>query len=276
MQAALNNYVNYVNNHDSYKTHSPSSKTNHSLKKITDVANDALVLLPTAITLNHPIDNRDHVIVCACALILLIAGKINLSATQNKQDPDQKKIMETCEKVSEWIAKTSIMYAALSKVNGYIHEGGHALAALACFVKAHPIITVDWLDGETVSNLSNGMTSFGKLLGKESSKLLIHGAGLFAQGLFSLGEFIVAHQLQETVPLASQALNYHAFTNLLSMGSHALDTFINPDEPSDYIALSKLGNIPPALAIALFIGIPLCTYLGYKYFENKSNCHKIS
>ena len=49
----------------------------------------------------------------------------------------------------------------------WLHESGHALAAMACFLKANPKVRVfPFFRGDTEFAISNGFTFFGRFLGK--------------------------------------------------------------------------------------------------------------
>ncbi len=158
----------------------------------------------------------------------------------------------------------------------FIHELGHALTALACYVQANPIITVGWESGKTGLDLTHGITCFGKLLGKETADIFIAGAGLLSGGIFALSEFSLAHQIHDRYPQISELLNYHGFSHLVITGSYAILNYLQSvnsvtDPTNDFATLQKLGNIHPALTLALCAGIPLCTYLGYKYLEHQKD-----
>lgn len=142
----------------------------------------------------------------------------------------------------------------------WIHEGGHALASLACFLNSHPTIHITpFLRGNTEFAISNGFTFLGRLLGRERSLLVVFAAGIAASTAAALAEFGLAHSFQDTHPALAEILNACGLTQLFNdvlYGILALgaDRF-NSDHDLAY--LWQNGDIHPLLPLALMIALPL-------------------
>jgi hypothetical protein len=171
--------------------------------------------------------------------------------------------------IAKGIAQLSIINTLLLKPSNLIHECGHAIAAMTCFVKASPKIVVKWATGMTEYYSSYGLTKFGGFLGEETAKLFVTAAGLFAPALFALGEFGLAHGLHESHPWISDALNYHGLSQLFNLGLYGISAFFSSNMAlaNDFMYLWYMGDIHPLIPMVLLVGIPLCAFAAFKYLE---------
>jgi hypothetical protein len=259
-----------------------------TLEKISHVANHVFIHLGTALAINLAFDFAfgvlilpvsAHVLTIACvvSLVVVIAIKVgklaynyfNPDSSKSKQAPSES--VSWADTLAKGIAQLSIVNTLLLKPSNLIHECGHAIAAMTCFVKASPKIVVKWATGMTEYNISYGLTKFGGFLGEETAKLFVTAAGLFAPALFALGEFGLAHGLHESHPWISDALNYHGLSQLLNLGLYGISAFFSSNMAlaNDFIFLSYMGNIHPIIPIVLLVGIPLCAFAAFKYMEYK-------
>jgi hypothetical protein len=156
------------------------------------------------------------------------------------------------------LARLSLINTLTLKLNHYIHEGGHAGAALLSFVQAKPVITANSIFGQTECTLTHGLTSFGKLLGKERAKLFVTASGLIVPILCAMAEFAAAHQLKHHSTW-HQLLHYHGISQVAELLFYSLSAlWASPDRlDHDCIRLWKMGNIHPLIPMTLMIALPL-------------------
>lgn len=153
------------------------------------------------------------------------------------------------------LARVSLLNTLTLKLNHYIHEGGHALAALMSFVKANPRITATWRGGFTVCAISHGLTLFGKFLGEHGSLLFFAAGGLIATVLCATGEFACAHWLKDNYPMLSELLTCHGLSQLAEAGVYGFSAFftnVNNME-HDFIRIWTEGGVHPAISLALIL-----------------------
>lgn len=162
----------------------------------------------------------------------------------------------------------------LSGLYYIIHEGGHALAALACFENASPKITFTaFRQGMTQFFVSNGLTPLGKRLGRQTALLVVAAAGIICSTLTAMIEFALSHGLEKHFPNLSRCLDLHAKVQLLHDLIYCLTTFItNKNNPyHDLMALWQDGGIHPLWPIALMISLPLLEKLA---FSNRAKIYQ--
>ena len=263
--------------------------TKETFEKISRIANHVFLHLTISLAINIAFDMAfgvlilpvsAHVLTIACgvALAVVIALKAAKWAYDHFHSKSEEKTIAKArvnlplahvDKVATGIADFSIVNTLMLKASTYIHEAGHALAAMACFVNASPQIIVKWASGLTEYNISYGLTRFGTLLGEEASRIFVTSAGLFTPALFAIGEFALAYGLHDKLPEVSDALNYHGLSQLLNLGLYGLTAFTSSKMAlaHDFIFLWHMGEIHPAVAIALLVGIPLCAFLAFKFLE---------
>ena len=178
-------------------------------------------------------------------------------------------ISNNTDDAARGIARLSIVNTLTIKMTHYIHEFGHAGAAMLCYVGANPEIVVRWYEGSTEYITSHGLTKFGEYLGEFNALLFVTAAGLCTPVLCAMTEFAVAHQIHENHPIISEILNYHGLSQLLNVGIYGLSAFFTSKMilQNDFILLWVVGEIHPLIPIALIIGLPLCEYLIFKYLD---------
>jgi hypothetical protein len=269
--------------------------TKETFEKISRIANHVFLHLTVSLAINIAFDVAfgvlvlpvsAHVLTIACgvALAVVIALKIakwaydHFHSKSEESSKAQARVnlpVAHVDKIATGIADFSIVNTLMLKVSTYIHEAGHALAAMACFVNASPQIIVKWASGLTEYNISYGLTRFGTFLGEEASRIFVTSAGLFTPALFAIVEFSLAYGLHDKLPEVSDALNYHGLSQLLNVGLYGLTAFTSSKMAlaHDFIYLWHIGKIHPAVAITLLIGIPLCAFLAFKYLEYRKNTH---
>ncbi len=264
------------------------------LEKISRVANHVFIHLGTALAINLAFDFAFgvlalpfsvHVLTIACAtsLVIVIAIKIGKLAYAHFNQKALNPLPSPLEQFTSWsdsiakgLAHLSIVNTLLLKPSILIHECGHALAAMTCFVKASPTVVVKWATGLTEYNISYGLTRFGGFLGEEAAKLFVTAAGLFTPALFALGEFGLAHGLHESYPWVSDVLNYHGLSQLLNLGLYGISAFFSSQMAlaHDFIYLWVIGGLHPAIPIAILVAIPLCAFITFKVLEYRKEICK--
>lgn len=164
----------------------------------------------------------------------------------------------------EHAARTSSAYfIGRAGIQTAIHESGHAAMALCCFKKADPIITIlPFKNGLTTYAVSYGQTAFGKLLGKEASKLLIASSGIAASALFAMAAFAVADRFEQKYP-AAKWLKYQGAAHLLTELYYSQKALYWSHEniEHDLIYLWQYGRIHPLIPISLLTALSLAALL---------------
>ena len=264
-------------------SHYVSSET---MDKISAVGRNALVELGVALTVNLAFNfavgffflpaSANLLTVLAAASVLTVMAvaiiKIWRSCYPPDANPSQQSIDSMVHHVNDaarGVARLSIVNTLTIKLTHYIHELGHAGAATLCYIGANPEIMVRWYEGSTEYITSHGLTKFGQYLGEFNALLFVTAAGLCTPVACAMTEFAVAHQIHESHPVISEILNYHGLSQLLNVGIYGLSAFYTSKMvlQNDYILLWVVGEIHPAIPIALIIGLPLCEYLIFKYLD---------
>lgn len=151
------------------------------------------------------------------------------------------------------IARLSIVNTLTLKLNHYIHEYGHALAAISTFLEAKPEIFANLREGRTSYVVSNGLTRFGKLMGEERSKLFVAAAGPFIAVACGMTEIIFSKFLGENHPLISELLNDHGFAQIVETILYGMSTFVTSkmNLGHDFMYLWQYGGIHPTIPLTL-------------------------
>jgi hypothetical protein len=191
--------------------------------------------------------------------------------------------------------KTIIVVALTLKLQIYIHEYGHMLAALLCFKDTNPIVEAGFLSGSTTFNMSNGLTSFGQLLEIKNVILFTSAAGLMAETITSIAQFAIVLLLKGDYPKISELINhvsnrdYKQISAVMSDGLQAfareyltihaitqcarmtLYCVFEPDSLGhDFYNIWKVGNIHPLVTLAVLIVIPLTQLFIKEYKDSKA------
>jgi hypothetical protein len=193
--------------------------------------------------------------------------------------------------------KTVFVSALVLKLNIYIHEYGHVLAALLCFINANPVVTAAFDSAETYYVTSYGLTLFGQLLGEHNAILFVTTAGLVAPVVVTIAEFAIAQLLKGNYPkfselnalisrrnytqigkevfkgvkaFTSEYLTLHGMTQLAKGTFYCINTFDsnNPQLADDYYRLWKVGNIHPLVTLAALTIIPLTQLFVNEYWNS--------
>ncbi len=260
-----------------------------TLDKISYVADHVFVQLGVALAVNLAFDFAFGILIlpisahlltlaCAASLVVVIAIKIskyiyehcwNNSTDSPAVDSFPSKLPDA---IGKGVAQFSLVNTLMLKASTFIHECGHAAAAVTCFVKASPKIIVHWASGLTEYNISYGLTRFGSLLGEEMARVFVTAAGLVAPALFALAEFCVAFGLHQNLPWLSDVLNYHGLSQLLNLGLYGISALASSKMAlaHDFIYMWTFAEIHPLVLTTLLVGIPLCAFLIFKYFEYRN------
>ena len=166
----------------------------------------------------------------------------------------------------------------LGGLNPWIHELGHALAAVSLFKNPQVTIKVKpYSHGETSYYVSYGLTRLGKMLGIENCILFAAGAGMMASTIFAMTEFACAYGIQDRYPTLSQWMNYHAISQILNDVVYGLTAFIarRSDLSHDFIRLWQTGEIHPLIPIGLMIALPLIEIAIFELLEHRKRSKEI-
>lgn len=144
--------------------------------KIRSVAASALTELGAALTLNIafniafgaimlPPSTHLMTVVCGLAVIGVAAFKV-IQACKGHFGVQ-------LEEGARSLARFSVVNTGLMKISLYMHELGHAAAAMLCFVQADPKIIIRGFEGMTEYNISYGLTSIGEWFGNSKPCYLL-------------------------------------------------------------------------------------------------------
>jgi hypothetical protein len=256
--------------------------TEETFNHITQVANKVFLHLATSLSINaffylafgalaFPISATVLTIACGASLAFVIAlklGHVAYHVFHPKTPTINSSPKSSIGSLASSLADFSIVNTLTLQASLYIHEAGHAIAAITCFIQANPTVLVKWASGLTQYNISFGLTKFGGWLGEQTARLFITAAGLFTPSLFALAEFSLAYGLHNSYPWISDMLNYHGLSQLLNVGLYGISAlFTSKMALNDFSYLWFVGQIHPAIAVALLVGIPVCAFLAFKYLE---------
>jgi hypothetical protein len=166
----------------------------------------------------------------------------------------------------------------LGGLNPWIHELGHALAAISLFKRPEvSIIVKPFSHGETSYYVSNGLTRLGQMLGKEKCILFTTAAGIMASTLFGMTEFACAYGIQDRYPTLSHWMNYHALSQIMNDVVYGMTAFIarRSDLSHDFVRLWQTGQIHPLIPISLMIALPLLEVALFELLEHRKRSKEI-
>lgn len=260
--------------------------SNETMEKISAVASNVFVELAVALSVNLAFNAAMGFFILPASAHLMttlaVAATVTVLAVtvikvwRSCYPPDTKPSQQNIDAVAQHtedaakgIARLSIVNTLTIKMTHYIHEFGHAGAAMLCYVGANPEIIVRWYEGSTEYVTSHGLTKFGEYLGEFNALLFVTAAGLCTPVVCAMTEFAVAHQIHENHPVISEILNYHGLSQLINVGIYGLSAFFTSKMilQNDFILLWVVGEIHPLIPIALIIGLPLCEYMFFKYLD---------
>lgn len=288
----ITNSLPYINN---WTLPSPidfiSKKANLSpqSQKIVSIATKALKELVIAFAFNLTILAFTaapvlSIPVLTSALIGALAGVIVSTAWdiyRNNKVKDanfkQQLSLELIAAKTDKVAHLAIANAVgMSGPNIAIHEGGHALSAMAFFKNSKPSIEITPFVGGQTSYEISGLTRLGRLIGEEKACLFTAAGGLLASTVFVMFEIACAHGLKDSYPTISECLNYHAMTQLMNEVIYGLTAlFISHiDLAHDFVYLHQMGGIHPLVVIAVIIALPLAEICLLKWLESRK-CKEI-
>lgn len=144
-------------------------------------------------------------------------------------------------------------------LNIAVHEMGHAVAAFACYRFPDPEILITPFRGGMTSYVeAYGLTSFGNAIGYSGAQFLCTAGGLIASSLCATFEYLGAWQLWDAAPTAALLLALHATSQLVNDLFYGLSTFQGiATAGHDFFDLQMAFSIPPAVAIAALLAIPI-------------------
>lgn len=172
------------------------------------------------------------------------------------------------------LARLSFVNLLTLKLNRYIHEWGHAGAAILTYQKAHPEVRVSFRQGSTTYAISHGLTRFGRFLGEHGALIFTTAAGLAAPVLLAMAEFAAAYHLHEKNPIASELLNAHGASQLLDTVLYTgFLAFQTSKEVTihDSMMLWKIGGIHPVVTFASLLALPIAELCLFYYLRKRFN-----
>lgn len=143
----------------------------------------------------------------------------------------------------------------------FLHECGHALAALATLKDTKLDLSIYPFKGGMLEVIeSKGYTKFGEWLGANGSKMLFLAGGVIASTASALGCVGIARALQENHPEISEALNMYAVSTVLGEMMYGFLSLYDPSLHSDFTLLYQLSGVHPLLIMLIIAGSPWLLY----------------
>jgi len=150
-----------------------------------------------------------------------------------------------------------------------IHECGHALAAKFCFQGPWAKIRIfPFRGGLTIYNVGHGLTSFGRLLGIEGSKLLVTAGGIIASVTFGIVGLALGDYLQDSHPVIGHYLSLYSITQIAQEVLYGLSAFFvsSLELSHDFVRMWGYG-IHPLVPVGLLILLPIIEKVVFKYLK---------
>lgn len=240
---------------DVLQTHSPRQKTiqETALQCLTELAFSLAISIPVCAFTATP---------AGITMILgAVAAQTILHTSIRCMEAFVKyKRRQTCEKdakIKVQIANSICpqTFSWFTALNGQtlIHEGGHALAAVAFYKKSNPRIEIHPFKGASTFYRAAGLRSLGQKLGKKNVELIITAAGPFLSILVSSILFGLSLKTKEKHPQLSSYLDAAALLDFSIHASYALSAlWTSPLKLShDFVCLAQFGVHPIAAAIVI-------------------------
>ena len=206
-----------------------------SRERISHTTNNQLLKMIFQVT--NPLIPTMTLLLSALSITILACKALN---------KESKPFLITCNKIASFSLVNTF---ALSYFSIYIHELGHALAALTCFNTPRiKIIISPFFSGKTIYAVSYGMTKIGSFFGKERALLMITASGFVTSATFCL----LTTYASKTVKEWEVLLQNIALSQILSELIHAVSflVFDDMDGCHDLSYLYYFGNIHPLIPIS--------------------------
>jgi hypothetical protein len=103
--------------------------------------------------------------------------------------------------------------------------------------------------------ISNGLTRFGQLLGKERSILFVTAAGPFTGVASGFTEIVCSRLIGNNHPLIGELLNDHGFAQIMDAMVYSMSTFATSKMHlgHDFMRLWQVGGIHPSIPLTLML-----------------------
>jgi hypothetical protein len=156
------------------------------------------------------------------------------------------------------IARSTLVTSLTMKINNYIHEYGHAIAAHLSYINAKPEIFANFSEGSHRYAVSYGLTRFGQFLGEQRARLLITASGLMTPIFMTVAEFALAYGVCSSPQDLHEILIDHGFSQLAHAAYYSATTFFGDAQlENDFYQLWQMGGLHPLLTITLMLAIPI-------------------
>lgn len=156
------------------------------------------------------------------------------------------------------LARSTFVEAITMKMNNYIHEYGHAIAAQMTYLQASSKVFATHAEGSHSYTVSYGLSSFGQCLGEMRSRLFITAAGLLTPIFATIGEFAVAYSIFENGSEWRELLIDHGFSQLANTIFYGGSTLLGDMQlENDFFHLWLGGGLHPLVTLGLLLAIPL-------------------
>lgn len=149
----------------------------------------------------------------------------------------------------------------------FVHESGHALAALACYKGVKPKITIiPFVGGRTTIDVCQGLTRLGKLLGERGAKLAFTVGGASMSLMASLGGLTMARAIKDKHPNISDMFFMTSVCQVAREALYALSAYFVVGAPPshDFIRLWMMTGISPLTATLFIVAVPLVHYFAMR------------
>lgn len=151
-----------------------------------------------------------------------------------------------------------------------IHEGGHALAAIALYENPHPKIEITPLSGGETSTRSSRLNQWGAYFGAKRSDMIVTAAGAGLSTLSVVCNIGIGFKLWRSNPEASSYFFWMAALTVVQNTGYALSAFcFSKDTGHDFISLWAKG-VNPFVSASITLGVPVLMFsicLLLKYYR---------
>lgn len=190
-----------------------------------------------------------------CQVFAYAAERIGWLSVHSQEEGLNSRTLSQSWFVSEFSLMNAVGQAGVSPL---VHESGHALAALACYKDANPIITIFPFLGGRTCTVQSCLSGFGELIGAGASASLVGAGGIIAATLAAMAALAGAHRLADSHPTISRALELFAYIQILDHVVYGLKALGEPAGlcHNDFTHLYLLTGIHPLVAVAIIILLP--------------------
>jgi hypothetical protein len=173
--------------------------------------------------------------------------------------------------IAEWVTGANFALFTGFNTQMLIHEGGHALAAIAAYKRPRPQMILYPFNGGLTQFYKTTLTPFGKKLGPVATTCFVIASGPGLTLLISTVLFAIGVAIQKKYPQVGKYLIAWGILDFANHAQYALSAlWADPSRLAhDFVHLSIFGLHPVVAGIGI-IAIPIIVGLGIMWFQKGS------